>query len=117
MPSIVTCVARAAPGTTVSACAPVTAPRRYRADQAWLARGMHGTMSYMAADAHVHGRQDLPDCWPAYEAFPEMPLISISNDQRRPIAPPQPWRLRDHVESLRALLDAIRDRRIGARRP
>lgn len=41
------------------AIAPVTGPRRYRAYQAWLARGMHGTMSYMAADAHVHGRQDL----------------------------------------------------------
>lgn len=33
----------------------------------------------------LHGRQDLPDFWPAYEAFPEARLISISDDQRRPI--------------------------------
>ncbi len=34
----------------------------------------------------LHGRQDLPDFWPAYRAFPEMNLVSISDDQRRPIA-------------------------------
>jgi glycosyltransferase involved in cell wall biosynthesis len=34
----------------------------------------------------LHGRQDLPDFWPAYRAFPEMELVSISDDQRRPIA-------------------------------
>jgi glycosyltransferase involved in cell wall biosynthesis len=34
----------------------------------------------------LHGRQDLPDFWPAYRAFPEMKLVSISDDQRRPIA-------------------------------
>ena len=34
----------------------------------------------------LHGRQDLPDFWPAYRAFPEMQLVSISDDQRRPIA-------------------------------
>ena len=34
----------------------------------------------------LHGRQDLPDFWPAYHAFPEMRLVSISDDQRRPIA-------------------------------
>jgi len=33
----------------------------------------------------LHGRQDLPDFWPAYRAFPEMQLVSISDDQRRPI--------------------------------
>lgn len=33
----------------------------------------------------LHGRQDLPDSWPIYEAFPETRLVSISNDQRRPI--------------------------------
>ncbi len=32
----------------------------------------------------LHGRQDLPDLAVAYSAFPEMPLVSISNDQRRP---------------------------------
>jgi glycosyltransferase involved in cell wall biosynthesis len=34
----------------------------------------------------LHGRQDLPDLKPLYLGFHEMPLVSISNDQRRPIA-------------------------------
>ena len=34
----------------------------------------------------LHGRQDLPDFWPAYETFPEMKLVSISDNQRLPIA-------------------------------
>lgn len=33
----------------------------------------------------LHGRQDLPDLQLLYKAFPEMPLISISNAQRIPI--------------------------------
>ena len=33
----------------------------------------------------LHGRQDLPDLWPFYRAFPEMPLVSISDAQRAPI--------------------------------
>lgn len=33
----------------------------------------------------LHGRQDLPDFWPAYRAFPEMGLVSISDHQRLPI--------------------------------
>ena len=33
----------------------------------------------------LHGRQDLPDLKSLYEAFPEMPLVSISEAQRRPI--------------------------------
>ena len=33
----------------------------------------------------LHGRQDLPDFQPAYRAFPEMKLVSISDDQRLPI--------------------------------
>ncbi len=31
----------------------------------------------------LHGRLDLPDLVPFYAAFPELPLISISNNQRR----------------------------------
>ena len=31
-----------------------------------------------------HGRLDLPDLSVVYRAFPEFPLVSISNDQRRP---------------------------------
>src|ERR1700737_3336296 len=34
----------------------------------------------------LHGRQDLPDLKPLYLGFSEMPLVSVSNDQRRPIA-------------------------------
>jgi glycosyltransferase involved in cell wall biosynthesis len=34
----------------------------------------------------VHGRQDLPDLLPLYVGFQEMPLVSISNSQRGPIA-------------------------------
>jgi glycosyltransferase involved in cell wall biosynthesis len=33
----------------------------------------------------LHGRQDLPDLQLLYKAFPDMPLVSISNAQRRPI--------------------------------
>ena len=33
----------------------------------------------------LHGRQDLPDLWPFYRAFPDMPLVSISYAQRKPI--------------------------------
>jgi glycosyltransferase involved in cell wall biosynthesis len=34
----------------------------------------------------LHGRQDLPDLPPLYLGFDDMPLISISNDQRRPVS-------------------------------
>jgi glycosyltransferase involved in cell wall biosynthesis len=34
----------------------------------------------------LHGRQDIPDLWPFYRAFPDMPLVSISDAQRAPIA-------------------------------
>lgn len=33
----------------------------------------------------LHGRLDLPDALPLYRAYPEMPLISISDAQRRPM--------------------------------
>jgi glycosyltransferase involved in cell wall biosynthesis len=38
----------------------------------------------------LHGRLDLPDLAPFYAAFPELPLVSISNSQRRPM-PPVNW--------------------------
>ncbi len=45
-----------------------------------LFRGMeHKTLTTL------HGRQDLPDLWPFYRAFPDMPFVSISNAQRKPI--------------------------------
>jgi glycosyltransferase involved in cell wall biosynthesis len=34
----------------------------------------------------LHGRQDVPDLKPLYLGFSGMPLVSVSNDQRRPIA-------------------------------
>jgi glycosyltransferase involved in cell wall biosynthesis len=34
----------------------------------------------------LHGRLDLPDFRPGFEAFPEMQLVSISDDQRIPVA-------------------------------
>jgi glycosyltransferase involved in cell wall biosynthesis len=34
----------------------------------------------------LHGRQDITDLKPLYAGFPDMPLVSISDDQRKPIA-------------------------------
>ena len=39
----------------------------------------------------LHGRQDLPELPDIYRAFPHMPLVSISDSQRRPV-PPVNWR-------------------------
>jgi glycosyltransferase involved in cell wall biosynthesis len=33
----------------------------------------------------LHGRLDLPDLRPLYAAFPDVPLVSISREQRRPL--------------------------------
>jgi len=38
----------------------------------------------------LHGRLDLPDLQPLYRMFPDLPLVSISDDQRRPM-PPVNW--------------------------
>ncbi len=38
----------------------------------------------------LHGRLDLPDLKPFYSAYPDIPLVSISDDQRRPM-PPVNW--------------------------
>jgi len=38
----------------------------------------------------LHGRQDLPGLSDVYRAFPHMPLVSISDHQRRPL-PPVNW--------------------------
>src|SRR5581483_1566197 len=32
----------------------------------------------------LHGRLDLPDLVPFYRAFPDLPLVSISDEQRAP---------------------------------
>jgi glycosyltransferase involved in cell wall biosynthesis len=39
----------------------------------------------------LHGRQDLPELPDIYRAFPDMPLVSISDHQRLPV-PPVNWR-------------------------
>jgi glycosyltransferase involved in cell wall biosynthesis len=39
----------------------------------------------------LHGRLDLPDILPLYKAYPEMPLVSISNAQRRPLPANSNW--------------------------
>src|SRR5215203_3410177 len=39
----------------------------------------------------LHGRLDLPDFQPVYYAFPYMPLVSISDDQRRPMPAHVNW--------------------------
>jgi glycosyltransferase involved in cell wall biosynthesis len=38
----------------------------------------------------LHGRQDLPDLPAFYRSFPDVPLVSISDHQRRPL-PPVNW--------------------------
>ncbi len=39
----------------------------------------------------LHGRLDLPDALPLYDAYPEMPLVSISEFQRRPMPATANW--------------------------
>ncbi|MEJ1158310.1 glycosyltransferase family 4 protein [Prosthecomicrobium sp. N25] len=39
----------------------------------------------------LHGRLDLPDYMPVFRHFREMPLVSISDDQRRPLPPDTNW--------------------------
>jgi glycosyltransferase involved in cell wall biosynthesis len=39
----------------------------------------------------LHGRLDLPDFMPVFEAFPQMPLVSISASQRAPLPPNVNW--------------------------
>src|SRR6202022_4654484 len=49
----------------------------------------HFPLFHQMADRTVttlHGRQNFPDLKPLYIGFSDMPLVSISNDQRRPIA-------------------------------
>src|SRR5262249_52681329 len=51
---------------------------------------LHFPLSRRQITPHVttlHGRLDIPDLIPIYEEFREVPLISISNSQRRPL----PW--------------------------
>lgn len=54
---------------------------------------MHAPVVRTMADrtlTTLHGRLDLPDLLPFYRAFPDLPLVSISDFQRRPL-PPVNW--------------------------
>jgi glycosyltransferase involved in cell wall biosynthesis len=51
---------------------------------------MHFPLSRRQPSTHVttlHGRLDIPDLAPLYQEFRDMPVISVSNDQREPL----PW--------------------------
>jgi glycosyltransferase involved in cell wall biosynthesis len=51
---------------------------------------LHFPLSRRQPVTHVttlHGRLDIPDLIPLYQEFQDMPVISISNEQRRPL----PW--------------------------
>jgi len=39
----------------------------------------------------LHGRLDVPDSWPVYATYPEMPLVSISDAQRHPMPKNANW--------------------------
>ncbi|TDR90451.1 glycosyltransferase family 4 protein [Enterovirga rhinocerotis] len=39
----------------------------------------------------LHGRLDLPDYYPVFEEYPQMPLVSISDSQREPMVPGVNW--------------------------
>jgi len=51
----------------------------------------------------LHGRLDLPDLVPFYQAFPDLSLVSISNSQRLPM-PPVNWAATIHHGLPRDLL-------------
>jgi glycosyltransferase involved in cell wall biosynthesis len=58
----------------------------------------------------MHGRLDLPDMHPLYSAFSEAPLVSISDNQRKPM-PPVNWAGRIHHGLPRNLLRPLGERR------
>src|SRR5688572_28565365 len=51
--------------------------------------------SHVPAVATMHGRLDLPDLGPLVREYIEMPLVSISDNQRRPI-PEANWKATVH---------------------
>ena len=67
----------------------------------------------------LHGRLDIPDLVPLYRKFPEMPVISISDAQRRPLdwinwtatvyhgLPPDHYRLHEKHDGYLAFLGRI----------
>ena len=54
----------------------------------WHIDYFHFPMSRRLGIPHVttlHGRLDIPDLQPVYDEFPDVPVVSISNDQRAPL--------------------------------
>jgi glycosyltransferase involved in cell wall biosynthesis len=54
----------------------------------WHLDYFHFPMSRRLGVPHIttlHGRLDIPDIQPVYDEFRDMPLVSISNDQRAPL--------------------------------
>ncbi|HWP42214.1 MAG TPA: glycosyltransferase family 4 protein, partial [Blastocatellia bacterium] len=50
---------------------------------------LHFPLSARLGEPHVttlHGRLDIPELGPLYSEFPYMPVVSISNSQRKPLA-------------------------------
>ena len=83
---------------------------------------LHFPLSRRARLANVttlHGRLDIADLVPLYHEFPDMPLVSISNSQREPLAharwvktvyhglPPGLFHLQEEPESYLAFLGRI----------
>ena len=67
---------------------------------------LHFPLSRRLATPHLttlHGRLDIPDLFPLYEEFGEIPLVSISDAQRLPI-PRANWRATVHHGLPRDLL-------------
>ncbi len=52
----------------------------------------------------LHGRLDIPDLVPLYREFKDMPVVSISNDQRKPL-PDANWQATIHHGLPQDLLD------------
>jgi glycosyltransferase involved in cell wall biosynthesis len=64
----------------------------------------------------LHGRLDLPDLWPLFDEFSDIPVVSISNAQRGPLPkanwvgtvhhglPPEPFRFRSQAGTYFAFL-------------
>ena len=52
----------------------------------------------------LHGRLDIPDLVPLYREFKDMPVVSISDDQRKPL-PDANWQATIHHGLPQDLLD------------
>lgn len=42
-------------------------------------------LTHISSIATMHGRLDLPDLWPIYQSYSDVPVVSISDSQRHPL--------------------------------